>query len=278
MGLRINTNIAALNAQKHLEKTTNELGSTLERLSSGKRIVKAGDDAASLAMGETLRAKERSLVQAGKNTSLGVSLVQTAEGGLNEVSNLLIRMQELAIQASSDTIGETERGFVNTEFQKTKEEINRIAEVTEFNGTSLLNGKPTNPELNIQVGPSNDPNHAIKFNAAENDARPDTLGVGGSAVDVQGSALTAIDEIKNALNKVSMMRASLGAEQNRLQSVRNTLDQSILSTADARSVLTDADVAEETANLAREQIKHSAGTAVLAQANNMPAMAIKLLG
>ncbi len=276
MGLRINTNVASLNAQRNLLGTKWGLDKSLERLSSGYRINRAGDDAAGLAISENLRAQVRGLKQASRNAQDGVSLVQVAEGGLNEVSSILIRLRELAVQAASDTIGPVERQFLNVEYDQLVSEIDRIADATEFNGTSLLSGSGS--VLDFQVGTRNDPNiDRLSFDASKADANSAALGVNLTSVADKASAQTSLAAIDSAIVSVSAMRADFGAIQNRLQSTIGNIAVSVENLSAANSRIRDVDVAEETAEMTRNNILLQAGTSVLAQANQTSNTALSLL-
>jgi len=276
MGLRINTNTASLNAQRNLMGTKLGLDKSLERLSSGYRINRAGDDAAGLAISENLRAQIRGLKQASRNAQDGVSLVQVAEGGLNEISSILIRLRELAVQAASDTIGPVERQFLNVEYDQLVSEIDRIADGTEFNGTQLLAG--TGSVLDFQVGTRNDPNiDRLSFDASKADANSAALGVNLTSVADKASAQNSLSAVDSAIVKVSAMRADFGAIQNRLQSTIGNLAVSVENLSAANSRIRDVDVAEETAELTRNNILLNAGTSVLAQANSSANTALQLL-
>jgi flagellin len=215
--------------------------------------------------------------EAEKNANTGVSLVQVAEGGMSEVGNILVRLRELAIQASSDTIGDKERGFINQEFQSLTQEVDRIANVTTFNGTPLLNGSGSKSVLEFQVGIRNDQADRINFNVGENDARAGALGIDGIKAESIDDARSSIDVVDNALNKVSETRARLGAMQNKLHSTSNNLAIAKENLTSARSHIADTDIAEETSNMVRSNILQQAGISVLAQANQSPMTALKLL-
>ena len=276
MGLRINTNTASLNAQRNLGGTKMAFDKSLERLSSGYRINRAGDDAAGLAISENLRAQIRGMKQASRNAQDGVSLIQVAEGGLNEVSSILIRLRELAVQAASDTIGPVERQFLNVEYDQLVSEIDRIADGTEFNGTQLLSG--TGSILDFQVGTRNDPNiDRLSFDASRADANAAALGVNLTAVADKASAQNALSAIDSAIVSVSAMRADFGAIQNRLQSTISNLAVSLENMSAANSRIRDVDVAEETAELTKNNILTNAGISVLAQANQSAQSALTLL-
>ncbi|NCN40780.1 flagellin FliC [bacterium] len=276
MGLRINTNTASLNAQRNLMGTKLGLDKSLERLSSGYRINRAGDDAAGLAISEQLRAQIRGLKQAQRNAQDGVSLVQVAEGSLNEISSILIRLRELSVQAASDTIGPVERQFLNVEYDQLVSEIDRIADGTEFNGTQLLSG--TGSILDFQVGTRNDPNiDRLSFDASKADANSAALGVNLTTVADKASAQNSLSALDTAIVSVSAMRADFGAIQNRLQSTISNMAVSVENMSAANSRIRDVDVAEETAELTKNNILLQAGTSVLAQANQTSQVALNLL-
>ncbi|MCB0348996.1 MAG: flagellin FliC [Bdellovibrionales bacterium] len=276
MGLRISTNVASLNAQKSLVGTKYQLERSLARLSSGFRINQASDDAAGLAISEKLKGQIKGLYQAGRNAQDGVSLVQVAEGGLNEVSSMLIRLRELAIQASSDTIGDTERKFIDVEYQQLKSEVQRIAEVTEYNGTDLLNG--TGGIMDIQVGINNDPfKDRISFNSAAADASLEALGIVAESVASKQGAQMSLSRVDDAIVSVNAIRANFGALQNRLQSTIQNINIFNENLSAANSRIRDTDIAAETAEMTRNQILMRAGISVLGQANATSQMALALL-
>jgi len=276
MSLRIATNIAAINGQRQLFTTNNNMMRSLERLSSGFRINRAADDAAGLAISENLRAQIRGLKQANRNANDGVSMVQIAEGGLNEIGNMLIRMRELAIQAASDTVGDRERGFTDSEFQQLKNEIQRVSEVTEFNGKPLLNG--VGGIFDLQVGVHNNPfNDRISFDTSSADSTLMGLGVINENVSSKAAAQGTLSVIDDAITKVSGIRANFGALQNRLISTINNLNISHENLSAANSRIRDTDMAEESAELAKHNILMQSGTSVLGQANQIQSIALKLL-
>jgi flagellin len=276
MGLRINTNTASLNAQRNLYGTKIEMDKSLEKLSSGYRINRAGDDAAGLAISENLRGQLRGLKMAKRNAEDGVSMIQVAEGGMQEISNILIRLRELGVQAASDTIGPVERQLLDVEFQQLLDEVDRIADSTEFNGTPLLSG--TGAILDFQVGTRNDPNiDRLSFDASKADANSAALGVNLTSVSDKASAQNSLSSIDEAIVAVSAMRADFGAMQNRLMSTINNLAISLENMAAANSRIRDVDVAEETANLTKQNILLQAGTSVLAQANQTAKASLQLL-
>lgn len=277
MGLRISTNVASINARKNLRGTQHAMERSLARLSSGFRINQAADDAAGLAISEQLKAQIRGLRQAGRNANDGVSLVQTAEGGLNEVSNILVRLRELAIQAASDTIGDTERKFLDVEYQQLKSEVQRITETTAFNNTDLLNG--TGGVIDVQVGTHNDPfKDRISFNASAANSSLEALGMFAESVATKQAAQTSISRVDDAIVSINAIRANFGALQNRLQSTINNISIFDENLSAANSRIRDTDVAEETAELTRNNILMQAGMSVLKQANSSQEMALGLLG
>ncbi len=276
MGLRINTNVASLNAQRNLGQTKYNMERTLEKLSSGQRINRAGDDAAGLAISENLKAQIRGLGQAERNAEDGVSLVQIAEGALTEVSNILIRLRELSVQAASDTIGSTERKFLNVEFEQLMSEVDRIANSTEFNRVPLLNG--TGAIFDIQIGTRNDPiSDRLTFDASSADVNVAALGLNLASVADKISAQNSLSAIDQAIVSVSGIRADFGALQNRLQSTINNIAVSIENLSAANSRVRDADIAAETAALTKNTILSQAGTSVLAQANQASKNALMLI-
>ncbi len=275
MGLRINTNVAAINARRMLTNSTENTQKSLERLSSGSRINKSGDDAAGLAISENLRAQIRGLRQAKRNASDGISLVQVTEGGLNEVSNILIRLRELAVQAASDTIGDTERSFTDREFQSLKQEIQRISESTNFNGIPLLSGREQ--PIDIQVGIYNTGNDRLSYDTKFADARLQSLGLTEDTVSNKLGAQMTLGNVDSSLRRVNEVRSTLGAMQNRLASTINNLAIYDENLSAANSRIRDVDVAEESSELVKQNILQQAGVSVLSQANSSQQMALKLL-
>lgn len=277
MGFRINTNVSSLSAQRSLSVNNRQSENTLAKLSSGTRITKAADDAAGLAISEKLRARISSTEQANRNANDGISMVQTAEGGLDEISSMLTRLRELSVQAASDTVGDTERSFTDMEYQNLKQEIERIAQVTEFNGTKLLMGQ--GEKLDFQIGVNNDGfQDRISYDTQMSNATIGALGVDSITVSNKEGAQTALKTIDNAIEKVSGQRAALGAIQNRLISTSNNLQVTNENLSAANSRIRDVDYAQATAQNARNNILGQAGTAVLAQANQQGQNALRLLG
>lgn len=276
MGLRINTNVPSLSAQRSLGINTRNLNDNLRKLSSGERITKAGDDAAGLAISENLKAQIRGMRQAKRNAGDAVSLLQTAEGGMNEISNIIIRLRELSVQAASDTVGTTERGFSDIEFQSLKEEIDRISKSTEFNGIKLLDG--TGGKLEFQVGTKNDPIlDRLQYDGSRADASLKALGLEIDGVATKEGAQNALQKLDDALVHINGTRANFGALQNRLQSTQNNLEISDENLSAANSRIRDVDVASETADMTKNNILLQAGISVLSQANQSPNTALKLL-
>ncbi len=277
MGLRVNTNVASIAAQRSLGINKNNLDSNLRKLSSGERITRAADDAAGLAISEKLKGHIRGVRQAKRNSDDGVSLIQTAEGGLSEISSIIIRLRELAVQAASDTVGNTERAFSDMEFQNLLEEIQRIAKGSEFNGRKLLDG--TGGMVEVQVGIHNDPFlDRIKYDSITTDATIESLGLTGESVANKEGAQLSLSKLDAALLRINGTRANLGALQNRLQSASNTLAITDENFSAANSRIRDVDVAAETADLTKNNILNQAGISVLSQANQAPSTALKLIG
>lgn len=277
MGFRINTNIASISAQRSLTVSNRDSENVLSKLSSGSRINKAADDAAGLAISEKMKANIRSMRQADRNANDGISMVQTAEGGLNEVSSILTRMRELAIQTASDTVGDVERGMTNMEYQNLKLELERISQTTEFNGKKLLNGE--GEMYDFQVGVNNDAfNDRISYNAGLANSRAESLGVSELDVGTKQGSQESLAVLDGAIEKVSGQRAYLGAIQNRLTSTSNNLQVATENLSAANSRIRDVDYAEATAAKAKNDILNAAGTSVLAQANMNSQNALKLIG
>lgn len=305
MALEIRTNVTALKTQRQLSENINKLHSSMERLSSGLRINRSADDAAGLAVGERLRARLRSLGVAKRNANDAISYIQTAEGGLNEVTNIAIRMRELTSQAASDTLGNRERSFLNKEFQQLRSEIDRIVESTEFNGTKVLSTDGTHKPIQIFVGASNrgtDINGELP-DFSEND--PDILEIDLSSLQKLNESLKAVTDddisiipedpeggardlgstgtedlmarLDNAVNSISEYRATLGSVQARLDSTTTNIDIAAENLQAARSRIVDVDYAAETAQFAQSRILMQAGLAVQSQANMAPEMVLSLL-
>ena len=273
--LSLQTNIGSITAQRNLRRNERGLHTAMGRLSSGLRINQASDDAAGLSISEKLRAQVRGLSQAQRNANDGVSLIQTAEGALNETSDMLIRIRELAVQSSNGTLGASERVAVNREFTALRAEIDRIANVTEFNGTKLIDGS-LSTGLKFQVGLNNNSNDQITISVTSSVAT--ALGLTSSmTLSTATGAQQSLAIIDSAISTVASRRGDLGAVQNRLYSTINNLSASHENLSAANSRIRDADVAMESAAFTRGQILMQSGIAVLAQANQLPAMAISLL-
>lgn len=277
MGLRIATNVQSLSAQRSLENNYKAQNAALEKLSSGQRINRAGDDAAGLAISEKLKSTIRSIKQAGRNANDGISLIQTAEGSMSEISNILIRLRELSMQGASDTISDTERGFIEKEVVNLKDEINRISSTTEFNGTYLLDGQT--PPLEVQVGMHNDPTKdRLVYESSALTTTLESLGLDGVTVANKEGAQGNMNMIDGAISKLNENRSNLGALQNRLQSTINNLSVYRENIEAANSRIRDTDMAVETSENTKNQILTQANISVLSQANSNSSLALKLLG
>ena len=277
MGMRVTTNIAAINAQRNLVGSQRSINKSMAQLASGSRINIAADDAAGLAISERLKSSIRSARQANRNANDGISMVQTAEGGLNEIGNIITRLRELGIQASSDTVGDTERSFLNKEVAQLKEEMQRIANTTSWGKTKLLDG--STPVFDFQVGIYNSPEEdRISFNAAENNASLDALGLAGVDYTTKEGAQDALVSLDDAQSLVNGYRANLGALQNRLSSTVDNLGVYEENMSAANSRIRDTDVAQASSEMTRNNILLQAGTATLAQANSVNQLALKLIG
>ena len=307
MALRIRTNVMSLIAQRHFSDSSSRVQKHMEKLASGRRINRAADDAAGLAVSETIRSDLRSLAQSRRNTNDGVSLVQVAEGSLNEVGNIVVRLKELAVQAASDNINTRERSYLNLEFMQLKDEIDRISLSTEFNGTRLLAGKGENlpeaianqhqfPAFEIQVdkdysegidGSDNrNPVNIIRLDFEKINAMTEgegSLNLGsadnedGTSVDNQEAAQRSMRILDEAVNKVASYRAMLGSYQSRLESTDRNLGIRMENLTTARSRIADTDFASHTAKYTQEGILQQAGSSVLSQANQLPQIALQLL-
>ncbi len=276
MGFSLQSNIASLNAQRTMMRTERGLSTSMQRMSSGLRINSAADDAAGLAISEKLRSEVRSLAQAQRNANDGVSLLQTAEGALAESNDMLVRMRELAVQSANGTLGSSERAALHEEFDALRSEMDRIANVTEFNGTKLLDGSVSGG-VTFQVGVDNvAANDRITVSIGESDA----AGIGVTStmtLSTISGAQAALGLIDTAINNVASRRGELGAAQNRLISTVNNLSTSHENLSAANSRIRDADIAAESANFARSQILMQAGVSVLSQANQIPSLALSLI-
>lgn len=275
MGLRIATNISSVNAQRRLRRNSENIEQSMERMASGQRVNKSSDDVAGLAISEKMRGQIRGLNQARRNAQDGVAFVQVAEGALNETSNILIRVRELATQAASDTVGETERGYLNVEVGQLLTELDRIAKTTEYSGTKLLDGSGQSLDFHVGVGGTAD--NIISYDAGKANATAGALGVDGMAVDSKDAAKSVLENIDTALTNVGTMRANFGAVQSRLdKTISNnaTYEENLIA---AKSRIQDADMAVEASELAKNQILQNAAVSTLAQANQNTSLALKLI-
>lgn len=275
--MRVSTNIASVNAQRNLVNSQRQIQKSMQQLASGNRINIAADDAAGLAISESLKASSRSANQAKRNANDGISMIQTAEGGLNEISNIVVRLRELGIQSASDTVSDTERGFLNKEVVQLKSELERIANVTTWGKTKLLDG--STPTFDYQVGVYNDPqNSVISFNASENSATLSALSMEDIDFGSKEGAQNSLDTLDSALVNVNGMRANLGALQNRLYSTIDNLAVQEENVQAANSRIRDTDVAQASSEMVRNNILLQASTATLSQANQTNSLALKLIG
>jgi len=306
MGLRIRTNVQSLTAQRHMGLAGKAMAKQTEKLSSGYRINHGADDAAGFAISEVLGADIRSLAQSRRNANDAVSMIQTAEGGLDEINNIMVRLRELSVQSASDTLGVRERRYLNEEFMALKDEVDRIAISTEFTGTRLLAGNAELPEelrkfhnaspLEVQVGKdyfaasdsleAYNPINVLRlsfddFNATTQGEGSLNLGNSqnseGTRIDTKVAAQNSIMQINKAMESIASYRGTLGAVQNRLESTDRNLGVQIESLSAARSRIRDADFAAESAEFTQQSILQQAGASVLAQANQLPQIALKLL-
>ena len=280
MPVIVNTNINSLFAQRKLGKSQDAVGKSIQRLTTGMRINSAADDAAGMAISTKFEAQIRGLSQAQRNANDGISMLQTAEGAMEQMTDILIRMRELAVQSSNGTFSNTERDFLNTELNELKSELDRISDNTEFNGRKLLNGSAS-AGITFQVGINN--TAADKITVSITDIGSDKLGAGGSfisgaSVSTAAKSQTALTTIDGAINKLATVRSTLGASQNRLNVTIDNLGSTIENMSASNSRIRDVDVAKESAYLAKNQILVQAGVSVLAQANQTPQVALSLLG
>ena len=276
MALDINTNIASIDAQRNLDTTQLSLNQSMQRLSSGLRINSAADDAAGLAISENMQANIGSMNQAVRNANDGISMTETAEGALNETSNILISMRQLATQASNGTMSSSDLGNIQVEFSALQSEISRISNVTNFNGMNLLNGSLSNGTT-LQIGAGNTTDDQLTVTIGNASASTLSVDASAAAVSTQAAAQASLAAIDSAINKVSTMQGGLGSIQNRLQDAISNLQVAVENTDAANSRIVDVDVASETANLSRAQVLEQAGVSVLSQANQLPQLALKLL-
>ncbi len=279
MAISILTNVASLNAQRNLNTTQASLSASIGRLSSGLRINNASDDAAGLGISENLKADLRSLSQASRNANDGVSMSQVAEGSMNEMQGIVTRMRELSVQSANQTLGTTERGYIQTEFGQLRNEINRISAVTEFNGQKLVDGSAS-AGLSFQVGMQNSANDRISMSIT----KLTTSTLGSTSLHIASATLSTVTGARNALGafdkaieQLSQSRAKVGAVQNRMQVTISNLAVAHENLSAANSRIRDVDVASETSMLTKSQILSQAGLAVLSQANQLPNSALSLL-
>lgn len=277
MGFRVTTNLAAINAQRNLIGSQRAIQKSMGQLASGSRINNAADDAAGLAISENIKAQIRSSRQANRNANDGISMVQTAEGGLNEISNLVVRLRELGIQAASDTVGDTERGFINREVQQLKEEMQRIASVTTWGSTKLIDGSGTT--FDFQVGIFNNQSEdRISFDAGQSNATLEALGLTDLDYTSKEGAQEGLAFLDAAQTNVNGLRANLGALQNRLTSTIDNLGVQEENLSAANSRIRDTDIAQASAESTRNNILLNASTSTLAQASQVNQLALKLIG
>ncbi len=273
--MRIATNMQSMSANRELSSVTGDRVRTLERLSSGNRIVRSGDDAAGLSISEKLRGGIRSMQMAQRNTQDGISMIQTAEGGIVEAQNMLIRLRELSMVAASDTVGNEERFYTNQEFQHLKAEIGRVANTTLYDRAPLLNG--TAASFDFQVGIEHGSADRITYSTQQSNITPTALGISGLATDSKEGARLNLSVLDSAISKLSENRAYLGGMQAQLGHHLINLDVHRTNLSDGNSRLRDADIAEWTAKAASQKIRQEAGNAVLIQAQAIPKAAIRLL-
>jgi flagellin len=277
MALTITTNLPSINAQQSLDRSQRGINKSFAQLSSGSRITKAADDAAGLSISENLKSTIRGYGQAQRNANDGISMVQVAEGGLGEISNILTRMRELGVQAASDTVGDRERGFIDKEVQQLKSEMERIALATRFGTTQLLDGTGDKFDFQVDIN-NNDFVDRISWDSSKQVATTGELGVDGFDFASKDGAREALEVLETAQTTVNGYRANLGAIQNRLISTSENLGTAIENFSAANSRIRDADIAQSTAELSRNNILLNASIGVLGQANAQPQAALRLLG
>ncbi len=274
MGIRINTNVSSINTRRHLANSTVQFGKSMEKLSSGLRINRAGDDAAGLAISENLKSDIRALDQAARNAADGISLVQTAEGAMDEVSNILLRMKELTEQSLNGTLSNTDRGYLDSEYTALTDEIDRISDGTEFNGVSLLDSNGSSIKIQVGIGTTAADSVTIDL-TNDRDSTALTL---TTAIDTATNAGTAMSQIDAAIATVTSARSDFGAIQNRLESSIRNINMTSENLSAANSRIRDVDVANETSKMTSFQILQQAGVSMLAQANMTTGLAMSLLG
>ncbi len=275
MSISLLTNLAAMTVRRHLNESSEAYGTSMERMASGKRINRAGEDAAGLSVAETVEARVRAVYRARLNALEALSFVQVAEGGMNEASNILIRLRELAVQAASDTIGDRERELLELEAIQLKKELKRLAESTKYFDTQLLVG--SGKTFTFQIGPDDNEYNRITYDTSNIDLRPETLGVEDITINDKESAVESLASVDEAIKRLGAPRAEVGAIQSRMHSIVRHLEEEEESLTAAHSRIMDADLAKETSNVVREQIRQKAGIAVLSQANALPYLALKLI-
>ena len=277
MALIVNNNISSIIAQRNLNLNQSQLQGSVARLSSGLRITRAADDAAGLGISETFRAQIRSINQAVRNSNDGISLLQVADGGAQGIGNILSRLRELASQSASGILGNNERSFLDQEFVALRSEIDRIANVTEFNGTKLLSGTgaTANENLSLQIGFRSSANDTLQLSLKDLDTTSLTLNA--SNVSTAANALTALTNIDNAISATASARANIGSLQNRIDFAVQNLEVANENFSASESRIRDADIAFETSLFVRNQILVQAGVSVLSQANTLPQAALSLL-
>lgn len=277
MGMRISTNVASVNAQRSMVSSQREVQKSYAQLSSGSRITKAADDAAGLAISENLKSQIRSYSQAQRNANDGMSMVQTAEGGLSETSNIITRMRELGIQSASDTIGDKERVLIQKEVSQLKSEVQRIAASTKFGDRNLLNGSGDGYDFHVGVTDKTETD-VIRFDVSETNATIDNLELDGIDFSSKEGAVSALSQLDDASSKVNGFRAGLGAIQNRLMSTADNIGVMNENLSAANSRIRDTDIAAASSEATRNSILLQSSTSVLSQANAIPQMAMKLIG
>ena len=279
--LAINTNLGSITAQKHVSNNSRNLQQSIQRLSSGLRLNSASDDAAGMAVATGLRAQIGGYQQASRNANDAIAILQTAEGAYNTVGDNLMRMRELAVQAASDGLTDTERQYIKTEFQDIQDDIDRISNVTEYNGTKLLNGEAGSAGLmTFQVGTRNTSNDQITITLKDIDTGASALNVAKASVGVSSlaQAQSAIASIDKAIDFLSTQRTEIGSKLNKLDNAVTNLGTTIQNLSQATSQIRDVDIASESASFASAQVLQQAGVSMLAQANQLPNLALRLVG
>ena len=277
MGLRIATNTVSINAQSNMTKIDRAIQKNFTQLASGSRITKAADDAAGLSISENIKSRVKGFEQAKRNANDAISVVQVAEGGLNEISNILVRLRELGVQSASDNIGDTERGFIDKEVQQLKAEVDRIANTTRFGDQVLLNGTGDTFEFQVDLG-NNPDEDVIAFESSDIEATASVLQIDDFDFSSKDGARDALTVVESAQTKVNEFRANMGAVQNRLFAAHDNLALAVENLSAANSRIRDTDIAQATADLTKNNILLSANTGVLTQANNAPSQALRLIG